>query len=249
MPVVLVFSCGNGTEGTAELTFALRAPPERVMSVSYAIDCSDGFSIEGDLEIGDSREAPVAAAIGGLPVGPCDVFLTAADTAGDPVCAGNRRVAIVESETVEVEITLICPIDGGQVDACLSAEDLELVSSPRFTTGEPPTGEVLQHCDEISGDDGLDLEACLKQTLGLSRDCADCYGGAKRCATLHCARDCLRGKATPRCLECVFRDCRPRFGECAGFGFPAPDVDSTACGMEPTFYNGLDPCCFDLGCQ
>lgn len=249
MPVVLVYSCGSGTEGTTELTFALGAPPEGVMSVSYAIDCGDEFSIEGDLEVDHSQETPIDDAVAGLPVGQCDVFLTAADATGGPVCAGSSGVTVVEGETVEVEIKLICPIDGGQVDACLTAEDLERVRSPDFTTGEPPAGEMLQRCDEASGDDGLDLEACLKQTHGLSRDCADCYGAARRCAALHCARDCLRERATPRCLACVFRDCRPRFRECAGFDFPRPDVDPTECASEPTFYSGLDPCCFDLSCQ
>ena len=57
---------------------------------------------------------------------------------------------------------------------------------------------------------------CIKKKLGLSVECASCFGGISSCARENCKWECILSTTSSKCLNCVKRNCEKPFKDCSG---------------------------------
>ncbi len=60
---------------------------------------------------------------------------------------------------------------------------------------------------------------CVRDAVGVSQGCADCFGEILACTLMHCAIQCI-DSASAACAECQEANCLPAFESCAGVSPP-----------------------------
>lgn len=60
---------------------------------------------------------------------------------------------------------------------------------------------------------------CMEAEVGLSGDCATCFGNVTQCVTNRCLRECFDPQS-PDCATCRETQCEPAFERCSGIPIP-----------------------------
>jgi hypothetical protein len=89
--------------------------------------------------------------------------------------------------------------------AALAAPELDLEAEVTACSYECLLSELVSTC----------ITRCVEDEVGLSEECARCYGDNSACAMEHCINDCLDGDS-PACADCRDLHCTPAFEACTG---------------------------------
>ncbi len=140
----LIAACSTSQSGgSAEITLSLGNTAHDVRFVEYDIDCQDGVSFEGQMNVVPERDPPIWEAFVGLPVGPCSIVLTALGPDEQPICSGSTMIEVIANQTVKANVELLCPITGGDavgnvdIDGRFSEIPVDVCPIIHFMTSVP----------------------------------------------------------------------------------------------------------------
>ena len=185
------------------------------LSAAVAIGCGQDEAGSGNANGGGATGG------GGGPTG------GTGGSVGEGACTTPDNVAVYD----ELDYTDADNIESSGTDAasaiaadCLRALTTNPASdgcSAEFgrVLGELPTPsaeaiDALVECDVVCL---IAVTANISGTDGLSRDCADCYGGSVACGAEFCTAQCSADTNAPQCLQCrEDSGCTPTFVECSG---------------------------------
>lgn len=90
--------------------------------------------------------------------------------------------------------------------AALDPADIaDAAQSCAFGCARPPQGTSPRAC----------IANCMEGELGVSADCADCFGGIGVCVIVNCLGQCFNPSSSA-CETCRQNNCEPAFRTCAG---------------------------------
>lgn len=114
---------------------------------------------------------------------------------------------VIEPPDVLPEMPDIPPMDG----ACQSAADEAILQSGAV---DAAMQECLPECMDEPASCAAD---CLVEKVGLSAECALCFGQDMVCVFEQCMTECMGGPMSAACTKCRKEKCGPSFAQCAGF--------------------------------
>lgn len=168
----------TGAETFVSVEVNLVIDNAEIEAVSFDVVCDAGVTLSGQLNINDEQDPPVATTIMNLPPGDCSITLTAFDEAGNVLCAGSQDFTVVADDTVDVNVVLLCEVDGeellGNVNINATFEFVEGNSCPRLhflnavPDDVPPEGSEVTVL--VSDEDGDALTTTLTATAGSFAD-------------------------------------------------------------------------------
>jgi len=79
-----------------------------VTSVAFEVVCDSGVTLNGNLNVNDENDPPIATTIMDLPPGPCSVSLAASNEQGEVLCTGSTDFTVIVDQTVEANVVLLC---------------------------------------------------------------------------------------------------------------------------------------------
>jgi len=142
----------------------------------------------------------------------------------DPVCGDSCGTC---------EAGCLCSADGRclceNLGACANEHDLPILNEAD-EVALVQTCVLNSECPQPTcyGD-------CFEQELGISADCADCYGELAACGLQRCIQRCLADQGGGDCLACLDQFCMTAFEACAGIELlPCePECGERQCGPDP----------------
>jgi len=99
--------------------------------------------------------------------------------------------------------------------ACINAADIAI---PTMTIDTSANTCGCTGCTPIPTKECV--STCMTDDIGLSKACADCYGGIVACVVAECALPCLtfdpECPESDDCVACRVENCSPAFTACSG---------------------------------
>ena len=141
--------------------------------------CDSGITLNGNLNVNDENDPPIAATIMDLPPGPCSVELIASDDQGVALCTGSTDFTVVANTTVNANVVLVCGDEPetdplGNVDITGTFEFIDGNRCPRLHFLNAVPDEVPAEGSEVtvlvSDADGDTLTTALTATGGSFAD-------------------------------------------------------------------------------
>ena len=144
---------------------------------------------------------------------PTDTFEDAGDSpalvdVGEPTDAGDDE----DVSAVVFDDGLTIPAPGEA--ACDNKDDIVIIAN-----GQDALTEVMKNCALNCLGEELCATDCVTKDLGVSAECAGCFGSNIACTMKNCALQCLNAD-DPNCLECQEKHCMDAFEVCAGIEIP-----------------------------
>ena len=105
----------------------------------------------------------------------------------------------------------------------MNEDDIALYESPLYAEATKTcTGECLMDADPKTCG-----SLCYQQELGLSVDCADCFGGHFECITTACSVECVDNTDPALCTPCIYKRCSQGLADCSGLPISTPPNQDT----------------------
>ena len=197
------------------------------ISLITSAACVDGGSGDGkntgnDTTVVDNGTQADTAA-------PTDVTTDAGETPKEDVAVVDTTVvedaAVTEDTTpaedvaTEEDASVVIFDDGftvpaGELAACDNENDILILAD-----GQADLTETMKDCAlSCLGEEACAKECVIKE-LGVSNDCAGCFGANIACTMKNCALHCMDPN-NDKCAECQEENCNADFNECAGLVIP-----------------------------
>eukprot|EP00933_Yihiella_yeosuensis_P055383 TRINITY_DN54136_c0_g1_i1.p1 TRINITY_DN54136_c0_g1~~TRINITY_DN54136_c0_g1_i1.p1 ORF type:complete len:144 (+),score=32.67 TRINITY_DN54136_c0_g1_i1:116-547(+) len=78
--------------------------------------------------------------------------------------------------------------------------------------------------------DHATFDSCMKDSIGISGSCSECYADLAEYGCANCKMACLSGWCTSKCLECTAA-AQPKAAQCSGY--QAPTVKPCSANVVP----------------
>jgi hypothetical protein len=99
---------------------------------------------------------------------------------------------------------------GGTPGACTNTADETIICEEGF----PAAAQACGTSNLTGGADAIAM--CIADDIGLSTECATCFGATTQCTIDNCLTDCGTDPLGDACTNCRATNCDPDFEACAG---------------------------------
>ena len=98
---------------------------------------------------------------------------------------------------------------GGTPGACTNTADETIICEAGFPA-------AVQACGTSNLGDAEAIAMCVEDDIGLSTECASCFGETTQCTIDNCITQCGTDPLGDACTDCRATNCDPAFEACAG---------------------------------
>lgn len=97
---------------------------------------------------------------------------------------------------------------GGTPGACTNSSDETIICDEGFAA-------AAEACGRNNLGDAQAIAMCVEDDIGLSTECASCFGETTQCTIDNCLAECV-DPLSDECATCRATNCDPAFEACAG---------------------------------